>query len=193
MGLVLQAWAAADADQDLHNEGNGVLKGIAIMCSSSRLFSVHIRNGPLCLELALRWCGILWSLSHESLPKSLWRSLTYYLGGLGESAHLKDVFMSLPISNQATRTTNAGIFSSSSSSLSSDGNYRIKRFEDFVLHHNLTDNFFDERSFDGACSADLPPTLLVGSWHDCFIEDTMEDYTKAVDSGCKHIEAKIYR
>ena len=163
--------------RDLALDNQGVVRGVVAICTSSRLFTAHVRDGPLRIELVLRWCGILWSLSNLSFAMAIFRSLWYYLGYFGETVGLRDVFLSLPLSNQASLTT--------------DG-VRIKRFDDFVLHNTEEDDFLQKRIYDRARSAELPPTMLIGSWHDCFIQDTFADYRAVRDEGNKNVYMRIF-
>ena len=69
---------------------------------------------------------------------------------------------------------------------------RARALGQFVLHNTEEDEFLQSRIYDKARSAELPPTMLIGSWHDCFIQDTFADYRAVREQGNENICMRIF-
>jgi uncharacterized protein len=54
-------------------------------------------------------------------------------------------------------------------------------YRDWLAHPEPTDRYWDEHRADGALRASKVPTLLIGGWHDVFLDQTIEQYVSLRD------------
>ncbi len=177
LGMSYNGFVLYETFKDTGKPCHPSVKAVVPINTTSRLSTMSYRDGPLHLELIIRWSGYLWTLTRDTtsllaLLLSLSHGLTF-LGyfGIFDNPRLTRALRHLPVHEITKKVTGV----------------QLNRFQMFLSPPGC--DFVKARDASTALRADLPPAQIHASWYDIFLIDSFFDFQTLVAKGNK--EARI--